>query len=100
VDTAGIAALGSRHYIVKRVVAVPGDTVGVNNCRLVLNGSIIVEEYVAAESLVGCDSVEDEVTLGSNQYYVLGDNRAASTDSRIFGPVPDWSLVGKVIFEL
>jgi signal peptidase I len=67
---------------IKRVVGLPGETVEVRGGRLLLDGVPHLEGYASAR--VG----EAAEVLGPEAYFVMGDNRAASTDSRRYGPVP------------
>lgn len=74
-----------RPYNIKRVIGLPGDTVGLSGGRVLVNGQPISESYIDTEA----DRNEPTVTLGAGQIYVLGDNRIVgeSVDSRYYGPV-------------
>jgi signal peptidase I len=76
---------------VKRVVAVPGDTVVVKSGRLIVNALPVSEPYAGP---AGYNA--GPLTLGAGQYYVLGDNRRNSNDSHVFGPVQESALIGRV----
>lgn len=82
-------------YYIKRVVAGPGDKLSVADGYVVLNGKRQREAF--AEPCAGgekCD-LPKAITIPAGQYYMMGDNRGASSDSRFWGPVPhDW-IVGK-----
>jgi len=100
VDRGDIVVLGypldpSLDYI-KRVVAVPGDQVQIRAGRLFVNGVAVNEPYVA--DLDRTSYIATEVTEG--HYFVLGDNRPRSSDSREFGQVPMELLKGKVDVRL
>jgi signal peptidase I len=71
----------------KRVIGIPGDTVVGRNGRVFVNGEQ-ADDFPTEPFPV--------VHLGPKQYYVLGDNRAVSQDSRAFGPVPRNTIFGRV----
>jgi signal peptidase I len=82
----------TKNYI-KRVIGLPGDHVTVNAAGIVrVNGKALSEPYVNdLDNFYG----DRDVTLGANQYYVLGDNRGGSSDSREWGPVNKSEIIGK-----
>ena len=82
----------SRKDFVKRVVGLPGETVRVHAGEVFVNEEVLDEPYLAARDR----SYAPEVTLGEGEYYVLGDNRAYSNDSRAWGAVPKENVRGKV----
>jgi len=78
--------------LIKRVIGVPGDTVEGREGRLFLNGVQQDEPYTAEpESTV----TFGPVTVGENEYFMMGDNRGNSRDSTVFGPIPEDSIIGK-----
>lgn len=81
---------------VKRVIGLPGDVVEVADGRVFVNGEPLdEEEYILASP----NYTEAPLTVPPEHYYVLGDNRNASQDSHIFGPIHRSLLVGEVIFR-
>ena len=80
----------------KRVVALPGDRVRIDRGALIVNGRPVPEPYV---SFPDRRSVA-EVTVGPHQLYVLGDNRAESEDSRVWGPIDESAVTGKALVGL
>lgn len=81
---------------IMRVVATPGDRLGIVDGRAVLNGAPQDDSFVApCEQGAACDFPQ-EVTLAVDRYFVLGDNRGASADSRFWGPVSREAIQGRV----
>jgi signal peptidase I len=83
-------------YLVKRIVAIPGDTVGVVRGRVMVNGSALKESYVSSRTL---ESVASR-RLSADQYFVLGDNRRISIDSRAFGPISSSQIRASVLLRV
>jgi signal peptidase I len=84
--------------LLKRVVAVAGDTVGLEDGSLVVNGRRPFEPYADQKSI---DSVYfGPVKVRRGTFFVLGDNRANSVDSRSFGSVPADRLIGRVLLRI
>jgi signal peptidase I len=85
---------------IKRVIGVPGDTIGIQDGKLYRNGTLLDEsEYLDSSVYTGSESYLHEgetITVPENQYFVSGDNRPHSTDSREFGPVEFERIKGKV----
>jgi signal peptidase I len=88
-------------FYLKRVVGLPGERLKISENKIIIFNSdhpqgIVVEEgSYLAESTPGASTV----TLGPEQYYVLGDNRDASFDSRRFGPVNGVDIIGRAWFR-
>lgn len=81
---------------VKRIVAAPGDRVAIRRGHVIRNGTPVKEGFVAPCSRgEGCDFPRT-LTVTAGSYYVLGDNRGASDDSRYWGPVALESIIGRV----
>ena len=84
----------SKSYI-KRVIGVPGDRVRVAAGRVLLNGTLIDEPYVPKQ--YWDFRSYPEVVVPPGAYYVLGDHRLMSNDSREFGPVSEENIYGKAV---
>lgn len=87
----------SKSYI-KRVVGLPGEEVNVENGRLYINGMQIDEPYLDSEYF-SSDSMPGSVHIKEHHYFVMGDNRRNSSDSRYWGLVPEKYIYGKAIFR-
>lgn len=85
-------------FAVKRVVARPGDSVYVNAGRIFVNGELLSEPYLSPGTKTFTDShYRSQFWIcGLNQYFVLGDNRGNSADSRVYGAVPRRNILGMV----
>jgi signal peptidase I len=86
---------------IERIVALPGETVELKDGRVYVNDRVLEEPYLAlnTETLAGQFLAENQkVTVPQNQYFVLGDNRAHSSDSRKWGFASREKIVGKVAF--
>ncbi|MBP6858218.1 MAG: signal peptidase I [Candidatus Pacebacteria bacterium] len=79
-------------YIIQRVVGLPGEVVSITDGKLLINGKQYESKF-----LEGAFTPDLKVDLGSDQYFVLGDNLAHSADSRTKGPVGFDQIVGKVL---
>ena len=88
------------HYYIKRVVAVPGDTVQIIGGRLYVNGEQIVDERY--DKMAEAGIAENPLLLGADEYFVLGDSRSSSEDSRSanLGPVRSSDILGRVWFHM
>jgi signal peptidase I len=79
---------------IKRVVAVPGDTLSIKDGVPIVNGEALEEDYTLPCRSGDCDFPK-EITITDDHYFMMGDNRGQSDDSRYWGPVPrDW-IIGK-----
>jgi signal peptidase I len=81
----------SRHFV-KRVIGTPGDQIAIVNGVVSVNQKKIYEPYINSQSST---SNMDPVILHSEEYFVLGDNRQASNDSRTWGPITNEHIIGE-----
>ena len=82
-------------YIIKRVIALPYETIYCKDNIIYVNGKKINDKYAYGET-----ADFEEITLTSNEYFVMGDNREVSKDSRIIGPVTKKEIKGTTRFIL
>ncbi|HXZ27783.1 MAG TPA: signal peptidase I [Terriglobales bacterium] len=85
----------SKSYI-KRVVGVAGDRIRIERGRVYVNGQALPEPYVPSSYVDGHNF--PELVVPAHSYYVLGDHRTMSNDSREFGPVDESYIYGKAVF--
>jgi signal peptidase I len=81
---------------IKRVIALPGDRIRIDHGTVVLNGKPLSEDYVPLKYRDGRSMAEMVVPEG--QYFMMGDHRSISSDSREFGPVNRGLIYGKAVF--
>ena len=84
-----------RQYYIKRIIGLPGETIEIRDGQVHINNEILGDEYI---ELLSSDN-RKTVVLGDNEYFVLGDNRSNSSDSRLFGPLKEKYIIGKVWFR-
>jgi len=95
-------------FYIKRVIGLPGETVEVNGDEIKITNSAYPKGFVLTEPYTYIDknastlfgSIHEKVTLGANEYFVMGDNRHNSSDSRLWGILPKANIKGRVLIEL
>ena len=81
---------------IKRVIALPGETVTIRQGVVTVNGAVVPEPYVPPQY----EDVSDygPTRVPADSYFVMGDHRISSNDSRVFGPVPSQFIYGRAVF--
>ena len=83
------------HHLIKRVIGLPGETIKISNSKIYINGKKLEDDFG-----YGRTYNVDAVTLGEDEYFVLGDNRVVSIDSRVFGKVSREEIKGTTNFVM
>lgn len=88
-------------FYIKRIIGLPGETVSISHGIVSItkaNGTqmTLTEPYISAEDA----TYNTKVTLSSGDYFVMGDNRPNSSDSRVWGPLPAKEITGRVLLRL
>ena len=81
----------------KRIIGLPGESVDVTDAAVLINGKPLAESYLGPHFAGNGEGGVTQLTLGKDQYYVLGDNRQYSIDSRLFGAVSRVAITAKVV---
>ncbi len=87
----------AQQFFIKRIIGLPGETVSVKEGVVRVNGKSLDEtKYLSSDLHTQGDVM---VTLKDNEYFVMGDNRNASYDSRLFGPINRTRIIGRTVFR-
>ena len=94
---AHITYCGEELTVIKRIVGLPGDLIQIRNGILYRNGEAVPDDLPPMED---AGIAENPVLLAPGHYFLLGDNRNHSRDSRKFGPVPSGYITNRILFHL
>lgn len=86
---------------IKRIIALPGERLELKNNAYYLNGNLLEEKYIPKETITS-ETIfgKNRWVVPENQYFISGDNRPNSNDSRVFAPISKSEILGKVEFRL
>lgn len=84
-----------RQLSIKRIIGLPSEKVNIQDGKILINGNVLNEVYINGDT-----QGDLSITLTQDQYFVLGDNRAMSFDSRGFGPITKSSIQGKIFYKI
>ncbi len=93
------APLAEGRDFIKRVIAIPGDTVEVRSGAVIVNGRVLEEPYIARPASYSWPSNGGPALVPDRQYFVLGDNRDNSSDSHVWGFLPEGNIIGRALFS-
>ncbi len=84
--------------LIKRVIGLPGDTIEIRDQVVFVNGQQLNEPYINAPGLTSPNEYNN-LTLGPDEYFMMGDNRNRSRDSRAFGPIKREHIIGEALIR-
>jgi signal peptidase I len=89
-----------KKFFIKRVIGLPGEKVTIENGEVIITNKENPEGFSVEEPYVRFSSDENfSLTLKETEYFVLGDNRLNSADSRVWGPVPEKNIIGRPVLR-
>ena len=90
------------NYLIKRIIGLPGETINIEGGHIYIDGHLLEEPYLPNITATECENANYICTieLADDEYYLLGDNREKSSDSRDFGPITEDRLYGVVKYRL
>ena len=110
-DGTGMEGYTKKEYLIKRIVGLPGETIRITDGAVYIKPADSSEFYLLQENYLpagtrtivmddGMKKGYDEITLGENEYYCMGDNRPVSNDSRNLGPFNEKRIIAVAVIRV
>lgn len=90
-------------FFIKRIIGLPGETITLDGTRVIIDNPALLKSFVLDEPYLAVENVGEDFltrTLDEDEYFMLGDNRKASSDSRLWGALPAELIVGRAFVRL
>ncbi len=93
-----------QEYFIKRLIALPGETVQIKDGEVIIYNAenvqgMVLDEFYLPDNLKTYSNTSSKIQLADDEYFMLGDNRNSSKDSRSFGPVNKTFITGRVLLR-
>ena len=95
-----LAPVNNQDDYIKRIIGLPGETITIANGKVYIDGKQIQEPFLSQEGKTPETSMRIDKKIGIDEYFVLGDNRPHSSDSREWGTVPKKNLIGRAVIAV
>lgn len=91
--------VNEEEYFIKRIIGLPNETIQIKDGKIYINGKVIEDDYCLSKMYSGGIATEP-IKLGDDEYFVMGDNRAGSKDSREIGPIHRDQIEGRAVLRI